>query len=539
MAFADVVKRILYPAKTSARFKRLDAYDRLREGTAYDHIRIPFHTEYGAGGTYIPIMDRRPSVIWDGARMLVDQLSGLMWGDEQMPIVRTYYGEEPADADRVAETSIQHLVELLDLDAVMDDVTEKASSGSAAIIIRATDDKEPYIEVIPGKECTPTFDPRNPFTLIKLERLYPTKGEDLAEMGYDIPDGDAEEDYWFRLVIDKTSETRYLPMKADRYERLGQKDDHGVIIAWQVDEENSDEHGWPCINVIWAKAPKGNRIDGDCLYGAHVADLFVAIDYGLSQVGRGYRYTADPMLMIRRGEIRNGAAPASQTTKNQTQKDSQGKIVKGPQNVLDLEVGGDAKMLEISGQGLSAYTDYVKLLREWGLEICGGMKSDAGTTKGVESGRALEILYQSLILVMKRWRVALGNKAFLPIVRLLLVGIAADLIEVEGVESVDPDTTMRLVWPQWMTPSGTDLNADTNAWQTLAGGSQKVPVAILPRSAVTRLAATNLGMNDVSALIDELDKQQTDDDAKAQQQADQQHAQALAVQATKAATLAE
>ena len=49
MAFSDIAKRIKYPDKTSERYKRLDALDRLRAGTFYDHIKISY--DDGEGDT--------------------------------------------------------------------------------------------------------------------------------------------------------------------------------------------------------------------------------------------------------------------------------------------------------------------------------------------------------------------------------------------------------------------------------------------------------------------------------------------------------
>jgi hypothetical protein len=523
VAFKDIAAHISYPQKTSERFKRLDALDRLRKGTFYDHIKVPFDQE-SDGTNYIPLRSRRPAVIWNGAKLLVDQLSGLLFGDEQMPIVRTYDGEEPSEQDQNAERGIQHLVETLSLDAIMDEITETASSGSAAVVVRGMADKEPFIEIIPGKECKPTFDPKNPNKLVKVEQIYPTTGTDLAELGYDIKEENLKEDYWFRIVIDGTDEIRYEPMLDQRYQLLGQIID-GKKVEWIVDEDNSAPHEWPVIPVVWIKAPKGNRIDGDCLYES-IADILVEIDYDLSQVGRGYRYTADPMLAMKRGELRQGATPAGYENEK-TQRDSKGAIIKSPTNVIDVEPGGEAKLLEISGKGLQSASEYIKQLREWGLEICGGMKSDAENSKGPESGRALEMLFQSLILVVKRWRVAIGNKGFVPLVRLLLIGIERGIIAVEGVEKVPSTTVMRLVWPQWMTPSGADLLASAQAWQTLAGGSAMSPVPILPRKTITRISAANLGMTDSSTIVDELEKQNTSDDASAQAEADVQHQKSL------------
>lgn len=518
MAYQDVCAKIKYPAKTSARFKRLDGYDRLRDGTLYEHLKIPFEQEYQAGGdTYIPMRERRPSIVWRGAQMLASQLAGLLWGDEQMPVVRTYLGEKPSAEDKQAETAIQHLSESLGLDVVMENVTQLASSGSCAVIVRATSSKQPYIEVVPGKECRPKFDPSDPMRMVEFEQLYPTTGNALVEMGYDIDPKELNDEFWFRLTIDNTEEVRYLPMPAKKYERLGEKDEYGVRIAWTRDEKNSFPHGWNCVPVVWVKSPSRgvNSLDGDCLYGA-IVDILVAIDYDLSQIERGFRYTADPMLAIRRGELKQGSVPTSLGSEDKTRTDEQGNIVKSPSNVIDIEPGGEAKLLEISGQGLDKFREFARMMREWGLEIAGGMKADASDTKGGDSGRVLEILYQNMVLLLKRWRVALGSNGYVPVLKLLLRGIANDVIAVEGVVNAPADTTLRLVWQTWMTPAGADLNQTVQAWQLLAGGSQKDPVAILPRSMVARMAAGNLGITDTSSVVAELDKQQKQDDADAQ-----------------------
>jgi hypothetical protein len=231
------------------------------------------------------------------------------------------------------------------------------------------------------------------------------------------------------------------------------------------------------------------------------------------------------MLAIRRGELAAGAVPAFYGPgTDKTAKDETGAIIKSPANIIDVEPGGEAKLLEISGQGLDKFREFAKTMREWGLEIAGGMKADADSTKGTDSGRALEILYQNMILLLKRWRVALGNNGYIPLLRLIMQGIDNDAIVVEGVEHVNANTIMRLVWQNWMTPTGQDLNATVMAWQTLAGGSPRAPVPILPRDTLSRLAAGNLGITDTSSVIEELAKQLVSDAALAQKQAEQQAA---------------
>lgn len=543
MAFEDIRKKIQYPQNTSDRYKRLDALDRLRMGTFYDHIRVPFNLEQD-GSTYIYLHERRPSVIWAGAKMLTDQLSGLLWGDEQMPIVRVGSGIEDGDdssatddaidddgnpkpnpkveANAKAERIIQYISEKLCLSAVMDEATSKASSGSSVIVLRSMPDKSLYVEVVAGKECTPVFHPRNANVTIALEQLYPTKGRALRELGYTIPEENLDASYWFRLIINEKDENRYIPMTAERFAMLGQKDPMtGEIVKWEIDPLRSGPHGWPMLPVLWAKAPLGDRLDGECLYGS-IKDILVEIDYELSQLARGYKYSADPMLAIRRGELRAGATPAGYDEPS-TLKDESGQVVRDVGNTVEVEPGGEAKLLEISGQGLDKMREFISTLREWGLEIAGGMKSDSETTKGVQSGRALEMLYQNLILVVKRWRVSLGDRVYLPLIKMVLQAIQAGLIEVQDVDSVDPNLSVRLVWPTWMTPTGPDLLATTQAWQVLAGGSPTAPVTILPKEEVTKLAGGNLGFTDTASLVKKVAVKDAQDKKAEADQADAEH----------------
>ncbi len=289
-------------------------------------------------------------------------------------------------------------------------------------------------------------------------------------------------------------------------------------------------HNFGCTPAIWAKAPNADSrdIDGPCIFGAAV-DTIVELDYQLSQIGRAYKYTADPLLAVKRGELNVNQYSPSGSKPISTDLDGAGKPIKSATNVIDIEPGGDAKLLEITGSGLTAALDFVQKLREYALESIGGMKSDSETQKGAQSGAALEILYQALVIVVKRLRIAFGNRLLLPLVDLLLRGVERGELTIPGVTGVDPQSiVMRLKWPQWMTPTGSDFLATAQGWQLLAGGSAMAPVPILDRETVTRIAATNLGFQDAEALVKSVDDQA---DADAQADLDkQQQQQQLAAQ---------
>jgi hypothetical protein len=206
------------------------------------------------------------------------------------------------------------------------------------------------------------------------------------------------------------------------------------------------------------------------------------------------------------------------------------KVVKDPANAVDLQgKDSDAKLLETTGKGVETGREFIKAIREYALEVVGGMRSDSDHAGGgPQSGRALELLHQALVWLIERCRLAYGNRGYLPLMKLMLIGIKRGAIVIPGVDvaNVDVNAPMHNVWPHWWKPRGQDLAQQASALQTLAGGSTMDPVAVLPREMVTRIAATDLGF-DPNQVVADMDKQNTQDEADAAVAAEQAHSQAL------------
>lgn len=504
MAFSDIARRLSYATGLSRRYREQDALYRFLAGTLYDDAKLsPFDQEYTGitSGQYIRLRDRRPSVVTNFAGQFVSEVVSLLWADEQFPSVRCYLPGS-SQSDRPTEEAVQNAIEYCRLDEVLSRASYVGSVGSVAVVLRgldAPDDGQPYFEIWRGYQCIPTFQRGNPTRLIALTTIYPVLAEQLMVEGHDIPAKHRNETYWVRIDLTPLKEQRYKPMPSERFQRLGETE-KGVVIAWEPSE--SFPHGFGCVPAVWAKAPNADSrdIDGSAIFGAAV-DTIIEIDYQLSQIGRAYKYTADPLLAITRGEISLNSYDPSGSKPSRTQTDESGALLKSATNVLDVPAGGKAELLEIDGSGLDAALAYVAKLREYALEAIGGMKSDAETQKGAQSGKALEMLYQALVLVVKRARLAWGNGLLLPLVRLVARGIEVGEIIIPGIAPIDPSLQMRLVWPSWMTPVGAEMLSTAQAWQALAGGSPADPVDILPREVVTRIAATNLGLQDTEHIV--------------------------------------
>ncbi len=72
-----------YPART----RRLDLLTRVLDGRLYDGLRYAFGDEKSEAGEYIPIRERRPSVRYGLARIVVSDALSLLFSGGHFPTV--------------------------------------------------------------------------------------------------------------------------------------------------------------------------------------------------------------------------------------------------------------------------------------------------------------------------------------------------------------------------------------------------------------------------------------------------------------------
>lgn len=495
MAFWDIAKKIPYPAGTSARFKRLDAYDRLLDGTFYSHLTHAFSHEFD-GVNHVRLENRRPAVIYNLARMIADQTSALAFGDGHAPHVRCWDETGDENPFKKTEEAIEAIIDACDIFGIMSEAVFRGSIGSCAIKVRALPNGLPRLTVVRGKYARPLYDVSDPTTLRGLPEVYPTSGEDLLRYGYEHIDEDAT--YWMRIELGKTHERWFLPLLDSDYQQLGQKDRLGKTITWELDHERTYPHGFDVVPAVWIRNISPDGIDGQATF-AQIVDMCVEIDYTLSQIGRGIKYTMDPLLVVRKGELASSLPLGGGMT-------TDGNFVKDPSNVMVLPAGAAAELLEINGKGFETSREYVRLLREYALEIVGGMKSDSENAKAAQSGRALELLHQALVWLVGRLRGSYGDLGFVPLLRILLRGVHSGTLEIPGVDgkAIDLTAPIRLVWPSWWQPRGADLLAEAQAFETLVGGGQN-GIPVLPKATVTRAAAMAMSLTDPNRIVGEME----------------------------------
>ncbi len=434
----------------SPRTRMLDILRRVLDGTLYDVLPYQFHEERGAGGEYVPLRNRRPSVRYGLSRIVVEDSVALLFSEGHFPAI---------DSLDVTVRGVLHdVVKDCRLNQLMIEAAIRGSVGSVAILMRVLRGRL-FFSSLETIFLTPTWDPEAPDTLLTVTERYKVTGAQLAAEGYDAVDPVGE--YWFMRRWDSESETWFLPMSV------------GVAAASTVDATRSVRHGLGFVPLVWVRnlpglPASGDPNDGACTFRAAV-ETQIEIDYQLSQAGRGLKYSSDPTLLIKE--------PAS----------SDSEMVKGAGNALVVSEKGDAKLLEIGGTAAAAVLDYVRALREMALESIHGNRAHADRLTAAQSGRALELMNQGLIWLADMLRVSYGEGALLALARMVLRAAQRYRLVVMGEEipRLDPSVRLSLTWPRWVPPTADDRMKDAQTLATLAAARQ-----ISQQTAVKSIAAS-------------------------------------------------
>ncbi len=455
-----------YPDRT----RTLDILNRLLTGTFYNVLPYSFNEERGAGGEYIPLRNRRPSVRYPLCRLVVEDSVALLFSEGHFPAI------DCPDA-RVHE-ALANLVKEARLNLVMTEAAIRGSVGSAAILMRVLRGRV-FFNYLDTLYLTPVWDPEAPDDLLSVTERYKVRGTILATNGYDIEDPDQE--YWFVRSWDTDTETWFLPSPTTSA-RLP-----------DVDLARTIRHGLGFVPVAWIRNLPGFSVTGDpndgaCTFRAAV-ETQIEIDYQLSQAGRGLKYSSDPTLLIKE--------PAS----------ADSEIVKGAGNALIVSEKGDARLLEIGGTASAAVIEYVRMLRELALESVHGNRASPDRMTAAQSGRALEMLNQGLVWLADSLRVTYGEGALLALMRMVVKASQkySLIIAGEQVGSLDVDAALSLRWPDWYPVSSEDRQRDAQTLSVLAASGH-----ISRETAIKTLAPSY----DIEDIPGELSRIETDQNQK-------------------------
>jgi hypothetical protein len=435
----------------------------------YDVLPHEFHEERGAGGEYIPLRRRRPSVRYPLAKIVVDDSLSLVFGEGHFPTLEC--------SDARTRTALGDIAGESNLNRTMLEAALRGAVGSVAVLLRVLGGKV-YFRVLPTMFLTPTWRADAPDQLASVTERYKVQGGQLVEQGYEIADPTA--DFWFQRVWDDEAESWFVPTPVDDG------------LPKEIDASRSVQHALGCVPIVWIKnLPGGDDIDGACTFRPAL-ETGIEIDYQLSQAGRGLKYSSDPLLLIRE--------PAAVDNE----------VVRGAGNALVVSEKGDAKLLEIGGTATNAVIEYARFLRELALEGVHGNRASADRLSAPQSGRALELMNQGLIWLADNLRVSYGG-AMLQLARMLTKASAQYALTVRGeaVGPLDVSAALSLRWPPWYPPDATDRQSEAVTLTTLTEGG------LLSRETAVKSLADEYGIDDVAAEMARIAREQPEGKAQA------------------------
>ncbi len=445
-----------------ARVARLEILRRVLDGTIYDNMPYQFYEERNGAGEYIPLRQRRPSVRYGLARIVVEDSVALLFSAGHFPAMEC--------ADAALARVLGDVIAESRLNEVMIDAAIRGSVGSVAVLLRVLRGRV-FFSVLESQYLTPAWDVQAPDTLSRVTEKYKVSGADLAAQGYEGVD--AASLYWFQRIWDNEAEIWYLPWPVN-----------DAAAGPVRDDARSVRHGLGFVPMVWIRnLPGGDGVDGACTFRAAI-DSNIEIDYQLSQAGRGLKYSSDPTLLIKE--------PAT----------SDSEIVKGAGNALVVSEKGDAKLLEIGGTACEAVIAYVRTLRELALESVHGNRANADRLTAAQSGRALELMNQGLIWLADNLRISYGSGGILPLMKMVVQASQVFPLTVMGEVLAPLDTAQRLSlrWPRWYPLSADDRLKEAQAVATLTGAGQ------LSRGTAVKTIAAAHSITDVEAELNAIDQ---------------------------------
>jgi len=442
----------------------IDVLERFRTGEIYDLLPHEFHEERDSNNSYIPMCDRSPSVRFGLLSIIVNDSTSLLFGDGHFPAVDTGSKTLTEDGGNPSNEAVMKIVKDSSLAHHMLDAAVKGSVGSVVIMMKVLKNRI-FWDVMCTKYLTPVYKDDEPDTLETVTEKYKAKGRVFKELGYDIDDKDLDRDFWFQRDIGEQEETWYLPWPVIYTEKDKELNKYEPKIR---DERHSKTHNLGFNPCIWIEnLPGVDGIDGAPTFPDMAICNSIEIDYLLSQSGRGLKYTADPTLLIKEPGFNDiGAHLVSDPNGGQPK----AAIVNGAADALRIPSEGDAKMLEINGSGFSVVLEQVNKLREMSLELCGGSRASPEKLAAAQSGKAMEMMNQSLIWLASKLRQSYGEKALVDLVcmiaavnqRVELRTKNGDKIAMKTIEA----SAISLKWPPWYAPTSGDHQAMATAVKT-------------------------------------------------------------------------
>ena len=460
---------------------------KLLNGTFYDVLERQFDEERVGNDEYVQLKDRQPSVHvgTNLIKTVVEDSVFMLFGERQFPEIDT--------KNKAAREFFADLIKETGLVQVMRDAAFRGSVGSIAIRAHLSENGNFHFSVFETPNLTPVWNADEPGELDAIVEKYVIRGDDLAKQGYVIAKDDLKKEFWFQRIWDLTAEVWFLPWKCE--------DDTPEKPFTPIrDVARTVVHNLGFVPFVWIKnLHGGDDIDGGCTFRA-VVDTCIEMDKQMSQLGRGLKYTQDPLLLIKEPPIEQVFSGSNGMEEVQLP-NGQVSYVRSPNSalVINSSENGDAKFLEIDGSAATAVISYVDKLRASALETMHGSRLDPEKLGGGPRGsKALEMVNASLVMLADNLRASYGEIGLLRLLKLVqrIIAMRPGRVRLKG-EVVPADvaraTDLSLRWKDFYSPTPQDLLTQAQ------GLAHLIKTGVLSRETAIKVIAADYDIESVDA----------------------------------------
>jgi len=422
----------------------LDLLDQYYESTQYDGLMD--WSEAVKQEEYVPIRDRKPRIIYNVAKLVVDKVAAKLIGEATFP----KFLIEDDDDDTAFFRTVQKAVKFRR--SLIDPVKHMLISGSVFVryyLINGI----PKIEYAKSKYCYPAFDGSGELEQIEVRYVYEDQNDRNAN-GTPIQK-------WYKLLLTKTADIMF---------------DNPVYRAGvrpTFEEVGRNEHGLGWVQGEWL-VTHSDKFDYDG-YGifCDILGFIDELNYSLSQSGQASSYNQEPQLVF-----------------NKMDEDEIEKLIRSSQKAWNLGREGEGKYLESDMKGVDAASDLRDKMHHLMLNVVRVVINDPEKMSGgPQSGDALKQLMAPLIELIDELRTVVE----LNVVNLLIkvgmtclhynaLGAQTNVQTPPGYMPSSLDVTVQ--WPSIVPATINDINLMAQAANSLSTAQ------IVSRESLTRWIAS-------------------------------------------------
>jgi len=372
----------------SPRYLRLAGLEAMYKGLQYEG-RASFWDPT------VPLRERAPCASAHLVESAIARLVALTFGAAKFPTLNPKprsYGLAFTDAERGAlDALLDEVIAALRLKTNMPRLLTQGLACASACAIVGLRDGALTLQLVPAKDATPELAPDG--SVRSLEIRYKYARPELPKGGPAL--------WWYRRVIDATSDTVYAPapVTAD-----------GREPAWVVAETAALEF----CPVAWHRnAPDpgdADGLDGVGLFEGLEAEV-EALDFVVSQRYRNGLYNGEPQTVLVGVDPEKPVGASGRVAEPGTGgwldraysavkgwQGGGGALKKAPGTIWRIPQGGSAMMLESTGAGAGILAGNAEALAKHLLDATGVVMADPGSLGAADmSARALAILFAPMI----------------------------------------------------------------------------------------------------------------------------------------------